>query len=359
MTILAIAVLLSLSNDGCWFAGSSEQVTFSWTDASAKPPATVRWTLSLGNAVLAKGEAALPAGARSVTVHVTAPTVRVRTDMTLSYEIWTADADKALASEQAKISLFPLDMLKPAVAAAKDVAIAVWDPQGHVERALRHAGLEAEYLTAVNGLRTSTPNIIIIGPDALPARGGEQTILQTHAQRGASVLVMRQSRVETLFDYRLRERGTARQLIWRDDHPAVEGLAADDLATITRQLPSPLAVVLPPEEAAMEIAYWRTTPASDKPAPLEAMLLTRRVDAGRLVLCQVPMRHERKAADDAPAEAQGHTIGPLDEMLLSSLLNYLRSEVEPTPPPSAREKPLAPLIEQPTPRVRLPGAGAD
>ena len=80
--------------------------------------------------------------------------------------------------------------------------------------------------------------------------------------------------------------------------------------------------------------------AGNKPAPIDALVLTKTLGKGRIVLCQVPL---------GPWESD-----PRSQLFLVDALDYLASPVVPTPPPSRRPRPVEPAPPAKVPSIAIP-----
>jgi hypothetical protein len=84
-------------------------------------------------------------------------------------------------------------------------------------------------------------------------------------------------------------------------------------------------VQLPADEAALEIGYYPREVPGVRPAPIDAVLLSKSTGKGRIVLCQI-------ALGDWDRD-------PRSRIFLSNALDYLSTRPQPTPPPSQRPTP--------------------
>ncbi len=97
---------------------------------------------------------------------------------------------------------------------------------------------------------------------------------------------------------------------------------------------------LPADEPALEIAWWPREVAGNKPAPIDALVLTKTLGKGRIVLCQVPLG--------------AWESDPRSQLFLVDALDYLASPVVPTPPPSRRPRPVEPAPAPKVPAIVIP-----
>ena len=80
--------------------------------------------------------------------------------------------------------------------------------------------------------------------------------------------------------------------------------------------------------------------AGQQPVALDALILTKTLDKGRIVLCQMPL---------GPWQSD-----PRSQLFLVDALDYLASPVVPTPPPSRRPRPVQPAPAPPVPSIVFP-----
>ena len=110
---------------------------------------------------------------------------------------------------------------------------------------------------------------------------------------------------------------------WRTRHPLLSGLPREALDSSNRRADADTrAIRLPKDEAVLEIGYWPRESAGREPPPIDALILTRTIGAGRLVLCQAPLDRWH---DD-----------PRSRIFLRNALDYFLTRPEPTPRPSER-----------------------
>jgi hypothetical protein len=192
-------------------------------------------------------------------------------------------------------------------------------------RVLDAAGVRCTAIQRPSDLPLTTADIILVGPDRIEAGAFVQSPLLNQAEAGANVLMFAQSHPRILAGYNLLRRAAPKRLDWRETHPLLEGFQPEDLQSwLTGQSNDVWAVQLPADEPALEIGYWpRETPGRE-PVPIDALLLTKAVGKGRIVLCQIPL---------GPWGSD-----PRSQLLLRNALGYLATRPEPTPPPSRRRE---------------------
>jgi hypothetical protein len=331
----AALILLALSHGGHWFGGQTGTVTARCGADVDLPAAVFVWELGYGEVRIASGRQELPAGRGSVSFKLQTPQVRAVTDLTLVYRLELADGSGEIARSEATIRLYPTDLLAGAAERLSGVRIAVWDAPHGLPAVLAAAGVRHDRIDSTDALRSIRPQIVLVGPDQLPDRPLVQTPLLAYAEQGASVLILEQRKKMKLAGYPIRPRASPRALIWQE-HPLGHDLRQWDLHA---QTPSLFAIALPADEPVLEIASWPGEVASKQPAPVDALLVTKSVGKGRVVLCQLPLGDWSR--------------DPRSQTFLATALDFLASPPGPTPPPSQRPKPsLAPPSDDR--RLRIP-----
>ncbi|MCX5660572.1 MAG: hypothetical protein NTW19_12735 [Planctomycetota bacterium] len=82
---------------------------------------------------------------------------------------------------------------------------------------------------------------------------------------------------------------------------------------------------LPIDEPALELIHWPREAPGKEPVPIDALLVTKSVGRGRMVICQLPL---------GPWESD-----PRSQLLLANSVSYLLTRPEPTLKPSERPQP--------------------
>jgi hypothetical protein len=178
------------------------------------------------------------------------------------------------------------------------------------------------------------PDVLLVGLSMIGDSPFDQAPLAGLAESGTSVMIFRQSRPALLVGYPLAERDWIGRLSWLRDHPLLNGFEARDLDSWTSSERTMRVIRLPADEPALEIGFYPPEVAGKRPPPLDALLLSKSVGKGRLVLCQIPLR---EWAND-----------PRSQMLLRNSIDYLLTRPQPTPRPSERP------TTRPTPPMEIP-----
>jgi len=334
----ASLILVLLGNQGYWFGGAEGTITLQWAAGQLGDDLQVRWELTAGTARLARSSLAWKKEAAQVTLRIQPPTVRVRTALTWSYGVFDS-AQKELARGQATIHVFPDTLTEGWAKLIADRRLLVWDKAEGLPKLLAQAKAPHTAVEGAGGLQFGTADAILVGGDQIEGSTFAQSPLLGQARNGASVMIFAQSQPSSLAGYALRERSAKGRLEWRMDHPLLRGLEAADARSWLTGAATVRAVQLPPDEPAMEIAYWPAEAPGRAPAPLDALLLTKSIGKGRIVLCQIPLGDWRS--------------DPRSQILLGSALDYLLTRPQPTPPPSQRltDRPARPADGVPTIRI--------
>ena len=337
----AALLVLVLSNAGYWFGGREGTIDVRYATEAALPAADLAWELHLGGARLDAGELALDPGAEPAAVKLTPPRVRVRTTMRWRYRLTDRATGEELEAGDVPLHVFPENLLEGVAGRVKGKRLVVIGG-GDAGLSARLRAAEVPHGTAdgPSDVALGRPDVVLVGRDALGESPFEQSPLLAHAAAGASVMLFRQSRPAKLAGYRLAPREAPRSLEWRRDHPLFAGLGGERLDDLLRDGAEVLAVRLPADEAALELAWWPREVKGDEPAPIDALILTKSVGAGRLVICQLPLG----GWDDDPRAQQ----------LLAGALDYLLTPPQPTPPPSRRPEPT-PAAPAEVPTITIPG----
>jgi hypothetical protein len=347
--IASTLVVLALSNAGYWFGGREGSIRIELAAREGVGAADVAWELRLSGARLDAGRARLEAGGEPATVKFTPPTVRVRSTMRWAYRLSDPATGRELESGDVPLHVFPDDILGDVAGRVRDkrVVVLAGADEGLSAR-LRAAKVPHTRVDDSSALALDRPDIVLVGRDALGPAPFEQSPLLALARSGASVMLFRQSRPERVAGYPLAPRAAPRSLNWRERHPLFAVASPGPLDDLLRDGAEVTAVRLPPDEPALELAWWPREAGSDvaagaEPAAIDALVVTKSVGKGRLVLCQLPLGDW----DDDPRA----------QLLLAGGLDYLLTRPEPTPPPSRRRERL-PAAPATVPTITIPKGDA-
>ena len=330
MNVAAALLLLILPNDGHWFSGRTETIQVQWNVKEPAAAATIVWHLDCAGAVLASGRTVLPAKDRTGKIQLSLPQLRVTTKMQLTYRV-EQSAENVVAQGVLPVHLYPTDLLASAAQRTRGKQLFVWDRAERLPALLKAVGVHFTPVRSEAELQFVRPDMILVGPEQLGEQVEGQGKLMNLAAAGAGVLILRQTRPSTLAGYAVVRRAGPAKLEWLAYHPLTRRLRLFESAMGAQDA---LAVRLPADEPAQEIAWRPRETPGNEPASIDAMVLSRTLAKGRIVLCQLPL---------GPWQSD-----PRSQLFLDDALDYLASPVAATLPPSRRPRPAQPL---PAPKV--------
>jgi hypothetical protein len=345
LNVTALLIIL-FSHQGYWLSGQDQTVTVRWVAREPMPPADLVWELGLGSVKLDGGSVAMNADP-GATVAIKAPNVRVRTKLRWAYQLVQRDGKKLLESGEVAVADFPADLTEDWSKRIQNNAhddneikdLVVWDDPDGLPKILKAAKVP---FTRVSDLTKvlKRPDMILVGPNQIDGSPFSQGPLAGLAAAGTSVAVFAQKIPDRLAGYALGRRELPADIRFKPEHPLFERLTSDDLHSWVAGTSGALwAVQLPPDEPALELAWWAAEAPGDGPRPIDALIVTKTIGPGRIVLCQMPL---------GPWDQD-----PRSQILLGNLLSYLATRPQPTPPPSERcvERPAIP---QKKPTIIIP-----
>lgn len=333
----AAIVALTLSCQGFWFGGRSGRIELGWVLDAPAPPATLSWRLMLGEAEVSRGTTgfrAAPGAPQHLEIGL--PRLRAHTRLTWRWRLTEATDQRVLAEGTAAINAFASDILAPWAARlrAAPARIAVCDASGRLPEILSAQEIPHLAVARAAQLAGLRADLILVGPGQLVDDPDGEAALQRAVRAGASAMVFEQTGPRVL-GHAARPRRPPEPLVIAGDHPLLRGLDEDLLRSWLSGSRDVWSVSLKPSGATRALLAWppsgsatlRSTPQGLLPwkrndeceapcdttreAPLEALLATDVVGAGRLVLCQLPI--ERWSED------------PRGLLLLDNALDYLLS----------------------------------
>jgi hypothetical protein len=314
----ASLLLVLLSNHGYWFGGQENTITIRPAAEGGLPAAVISWKLMLDGAELQHGRTDLRAGGADTVIRLTAPATRVRITMRWLYQVVGENGD-------IPIFAFPSNIGDGVATRLRGKQIVVWDRPQRLPDMLERLHAPHTIVTSGEQLAVMRPDILLVGPDAIGKSPFAQSPLLSLAESGASVMIFRQTVPPRLMGYDLVSRNRPAKMPWRNEHPLLLDLEPQDLQSWTDDAASVLAVQLPADEPALEIGYYPREVPGARPAPIDAILLSKTVGKGRFVLCQIPLGDWNS--------------DPRSRILLFNALDYLSTRPQPTPPPSRRLAP--------------------
>jgi hypothetical protein len=340
LNVTALLIFL-FSHQGYWLAGQDQTVTVRWIARDAMPAADLVWELGIGEVKLAGGSVPMNADPGAA-VTITAPDVRVRTKLRWDYQLVRRDGKKVLDNGEMPIFDFPDDLTQdwPSRLQSGDGRtprkMVVWDDLGSLSKPLEAAKVP---FARVRGLTKVLyrPDMILVAADQIDDRAFSEGPLANFAAAGSSVAVFEQKQPQRLAGYLLARRERPADIQFKLEHPLFDRLTPGDLRSWVAGSSGALwAVQLPPDSPTLELAWWAPESPVDRPRPIDALIVTRTIGAGRLVLCQAP-------------------LGPMDkdprsQIFLGDLLSYLATRPQPTPSFSERH-PEPPPAQRPIPTI--------
>jgi hypothetical protein len=343
-----------LSQSGHWLSGTDATVTVSWasTAREATPASRLVWQLNLDGVALAKGEAALkpPAeggqGGAAAVITTRCPDVRTRVGLRLAWRLLRVGDGGEIERGELPVVAYPRDLTSGWAKLTANRAIVVIDRPAGLPRVLDAAHVQYARADDPAALGLSRPDVILVGAEMLDDSPFTQAPLAAQARAGASVMIFRQSRPQRLAEYPVSVRALPAGLEWERQHRLLARFDADDL----KDWPTSWAgggggelraLDLPADDPSVAVVAWPSeVPQQPGAAPVTALLVTKAVGAGRLVLCQMPLGDP--------------TSDPRAQVFLGNALDYLLSRPEPTPPPSRRRHPETRPTPPPTPTITIP-----
>ncbi|MGD0770273.1 MAG: hypothetical protein ABSB42_18980 [Tepidisphaeraceae bacterium] len=338
--IVAALLIILLPQQGYWFGGEPQEIAVRWSTQS-KMAVDLSWNLMMGNIRLAGDTLPIKSDQDTTTFKITPPEVRIRTIASFVYRIRQHEGGTDLGGGDLLLQLFPRNTLSALAHRLKGKNLAVWDSYGRLSDLLHGAKVEFTRTSDGTGLVATRYDVILVGGDVLGPSPFAQQPLLDQARAGASVMVFGQREIGVdLFGYARIDRKMPPRLNWRLDHPLFAGFERADLESWLKDSPDALAVHLPADEPALEIAWWPREVPGTQPVALDALVISKSVGAGRIVLCQLPLGDWR--------------TDPRSQLLLSNALDYLLTRPEPTLRPSERPSTQAAVMRDPN-RIALPG----
>jgi hypothetical protein len=317
----ATLLLILLSNQGYWFGGRQATINIRAAARGGLPAAIIEWELRFDGVRIGGGKAAVLPD-ESTELHVTPPAVRVRVELHWDYRLLDRNSGRELEAGSVALNVFPDDLTTDLARRLGDKRLVVWDKPSGLPELLDHARVPFTRIDSSDRLQVMRPDVLLVGPSIIGDSPFDQAPLAGLAENGTSVMIFRQSRPASLAGYPLGRRDAIAALSWLSDHPLLNGFEPKDLESWTREERTLGIIQLPADEPALAIGFYPPEVAGSRPAPLDALLLTKSVGTGRLVLCQIPMGEWE--------------TDPRSQMLLRNSIDYLLTRPQPTPRPSQR-----------------------
>jgi hypothetical protein len=332
--------MLILSNEGHWFGGQAGTISMQWVARFDQPDAVLAWDLLIGEVRVAGDSLAIQRGSRPSVVKVTPPEVRARTKMRWVYRLYQRVDGKEIEAGETTLDVYPSPKLDQFKERLQGKRIVVWDTMGELSDVLGKAGLEFHRIRRAADLQLLPADVVLVARDELRDEVFDQSPLVALAEAGTGVVLFEQRRPRFVAGYALIRRTTPARLTWRESHPLVAQLGADDVQSwLAGSGDEVWALELPADEPILEIGYWPPVVESSRPGPLQVLLAVKAVGKGRVVLSQIPL---------GPWDTD-----PRSQQFLENVLRYLVTRPEPTPRPSKRRV-VQPIASRPVPTITIP-----
>jgi len=313
----AALLLIVCMQQGYWYAGQEATVTMRWADGVRPVEAVWQWQLRYGQIALVDGQSKLGKD-EPATLKIAVPQVRVRTPMTLAWQLVSDANGQVIERGSIDIHVFANDPLAAAARRLDGQRVAVMSQSPALHEAMKNAGIVVQAIDKAGELVTTTADVIIVGPDTLPKNAVFHQPLIDHAEAGASVIVFRHAEQESLFGIPLIERQLRRPVHLRPDHPLHHGLTRRDIDSLADDQSVVLRVA--DTDHATPIIYEK--PDGPEAEVIDALCVVQQTDKGRLVLCQLSL--------------DGWSTDPRTRQLLSNMLEFAQV---PVAYPNANDRP--------------------
>lgn len=336
-------LIVLLSNAGFWFGGQEGVVTLQPSLKGQAPVAAdVGWDLMLGGVRLGSGTAELKPGdaERGTEIRIRPPVVRARTSMRWVYRVTAKDGGAELARGDVPVEVFPENLLDGVARRLTDAKteLVVWDSADGLPALLARAKVPHARVDGPGQLQVRRASAVLVGADVLGESPFAQSPVLRQATAGATVFVFAQDKPSRLMGYELTPRKRDGRVKWRVEHPLVRDFTERDLAALWPA--EARALRLPADEAALEVAWWQPeVKAKAEAAPIDALVVVKKVGEGRVVLCQLPLGDLQR--------------DPRSQLLVANAIDFMLTRAAPTPAPSERDE-QRPAERVPVPTITIP-----
>lgn len=312
---VATLLIVLMSNQGFWIGGHEGTINIRPAAWGGLPAADLFWTLTFNNLVISSGNAAL-APSWNATLRIAPPRCRQRIVLTWDYRLLDHASGKELAKGGVPIRLFPDDINADMAQRVGKKRLAVLDTVSGVPALLKLRKVPFTRVDAESQLMFSDADVVIVGENALNDSPFDQFILLSLARNGASVLILRQERVERLAGINVFRRDPPSKFEWRTDHPLLRDFESEDLQSWTQRAQNFLVMRLPATEGALELGYYPPEFPNDLLIAHDSVFLTERLGTGRLATCELSL---------------GNWVeDPRSQMFLRNAIDYLLTPPQPT-----------------------------
>lgn len=318
---LATMLIIVAANQGYWFGGRQSTLVLRAAVRGGLPAADVAWELNFGGVRISAGKLAInPTGDTSISL--APPRVRARIALHWSYRLLDRATGAKIDQGELIIHVFPDDLMAGANRRIGRSRLIVWDQPTALPQLLENAKVPFTRVASADRFQAVDADIVFVGQNAIGDGPFAQTPLAGLIKAGKSVMIFHQDGPATLMGYHLGTRDVPQELQWRADHPLLNHLQPDDLQSWLIDQASLAIVRLPANEPALEIGFYPREVAGRQPTPIDAVLVTKTCNSGRVVLCQLPLGDWE--------------TDPRSQIVLRNAIDYLLSPPQPTPRPSER-----------------------
>jgi len=315
----AILLIILLAHGGYWFGGADNTITVRWAVPEAgMPAATLSWEFLYGTVRLGSGDAEVAAGEKATNVTLKLPEVRTFAAYTWKYQLKDRKTGQVLESGERSVYACPTKLLEEQARRMAGKTITVIDSRDDgLASVLKGAGMDVLRLESLGELQLRKADMVLVGENQLPENEVTQELLRAKAQEGARVMIFAQQHVKQSLGFRLTDRPVKNDLAWRTNHELFDRLPSAVLNGWARESAVELkALALPPDATVLELGNWPRETPGDEPGPIDALVATQTVGAGRIVWWQIPVA--------------GWKDDPRAQILLGNALDYLLTRPGPT-----------------------------
>jgi hypothetical protein len=309
----AALLIVSLLNEGHWYGERAAMVEFSMPVCGIDEPVDVEWELRIASLRLAGGRVRLSPNSGTAMLSLTTPCVRTAVHAEFRYRAFVGDTD-AIDAGAESVVLYPATILDGLGRRLRDRRVFVFESERQLTAHLRSAGIDCQLVANTGRLLFERPDILIVAEDQLVDDLFLEAELVNLARNGVQIGLFRQGRVRRLLGYELCRPPATMNSEWLSGHGLFDGLCTEDLRRAAARGGELLALRVPVGDSGCPLGWLATVACTESRTSQAALVMEKRVGAGRIVAVQVPLR---RLEDD-----------PRAELLLRNMLDQLNSPVE-------------------------------
>lgn len=294
MVYCAVLAALLLPHNGHWFGGTTQTVRVQVPPEYRRTDLVLTWKVEGAGAPLAAGELPVPAGGVEIQLPIELPEVRARFQARFSYGLRDAQGAE-IEHGEAGLFLYAKDTLSTSALETKALRPAVLDNSGEWAAVLHDAGVKCEAVRSLTALQVLSPNLVLIGQEALPASSIAQSPIRKLAAGGARIIIMAQSGSAQVAGHALKPLRHPTKLDWREGHPLLADLSYKSLLDAAPAL----ATLHFATAKGLDRVGWRT-PIGDETG-VDALFAAEHIGHGWMIFCQMPV-------SDIASDPRGHTL---------------------------------------------------